>query len=586
MQNKLLKKILTSMLCLLIVFSAFTGCNINNQNIPTQIEVIFSVPGEGVEEPDSQKVNVGDKITAPTNPVRANYDFVGWYTDEACTDGNEFSFDTVLTEEIATEGTFFLYAKWSVHVDTFMVSFDCRNDTSIIKVNVVSGEKVNKPADPTKESARFVGWYLDIECLTNFNADTTNIVSNLIVYAKWINVYTVNFITNGGTEIQPKMVDEGSAPNDYTTTRAGYIFSGWFIDTDCTIPYGGGGITANTTLYAKWASSEAKQYTYTFNYNYQGSPASIEKKVVEGEYVEVPTVSAEGKIFMGWYTSNACDTKADLTTKVSADVTVYAKWVDAVSVTFNYNYTNAPEAFIKTVGSGSTVEMPTTPINPNSAYTFAGWSTATNRNPDVIFPIIVSSNVTYYAQWNLSYVFEAEDLDLDDFYGFGFSGGGPIGTGCIFVDEDGSMGASNGRYVSCMNNNGTFIDFVFESDRSIENVTLTFRLSAEIKDISIGDSDRSDGVSVAQFNILVNDIEAKYGQIDITGVPPQSVPQKRPFTNYTVQINLKEGTNHIVMKTNNSIGQGGTMNATAPMVDCLIMSTYSGLTFTKKTGNY
>jgi len=588
MKNRFFNRILAIALCLSIL-SVFTACNGGNQSVSQtdkKIEVVFSVAGEGVVEPDPQEVFIGKTVTEPANPVRANYDFGGWYTDEACTEGNKFSFDTVLTENMATSGTIFLYAKWAAHVDTFTVGFDSKNGTPVIDFSVVSGSKVNKPVNPVKEGNRFGGWYLDIECSTLFDADTTKIVSNLTVYAKWIKVYTVNFVTNGGLEIKSQTVDEGSTPSNYNTAREGYIFSGWFTDAGCTAPYIGGVITADITLYAKWASSEAKQFTYTFDYNYKDSPAPIEKKVVEGGYVEAPIVIAEGKIFKGWYTGSTCETAADLTDKVSADVRVYAKWADAATVTFDYNYINAPEAVINTVESGSSLEMPKIPVNSDSAYTFAGWSSAASGNLDVNFPVIISSDIIYYAQWNSNYVFEAEDLNLDDFYGFGFSGGGPIGTGCILVDDNGSMGASNGRYISCMNNYGTSIDFVFDSDRIMNNIKLTFRLSAEIKDISIGDSDHFDDVSVGQFNILVNGEEAKYGQIDIIGVPPQSVPQRLPFADYTVNISLKAGTNHIVFKTNNKIGQGGTMNATAPMIDCLKITTYANFKFNKKSGNY
>ncbi len=43
---------------------------------------------------------------------REGYTFGGWYTDEACTDGNEFSFDMPITENIT------IYAKWVAVSDT------------------------------------------------------------------------------------------------------------------------------------------------------------------------------------------------------------------------------------------------------------------------------------------------------------------------------------------------------------------------------------------------------------------------------------------------------------------------------------
>jgi len=54
--------------------------------------------------PASQKVKKGAKATEPEKPSRENFTFMGWYTDEECTQA--FDFD----EEITSKKT--LYAKW------------------------------------------------------------------------------------------------------------------------------------------------------------------------------------------------------------------------------------------------------------------------------------------------------------------------------------------------------------------------------------------------------------------------------------------------------------------------------------------
>lgn len=68
-------------------------------------EVNFSTGGYG-DPIATQFFLAGNEYTAtrPADPVRAGYDFVGWYTDEACTQAYDFS--TVLTQGIT------LYAKW------------------------------------------------------------------------------------------------------------------------------------------------------------------------------------------------------------------------------------------------------------------------------------------------------------------------------------------------------------------------------------------------------------------------------------------------------------------------------------------
>ncbi|WP_158539833.1 InlB B-repeat-containing protein [Gordonibacter sp. 28C] len=50
-----------------------------------------------------------DKIAKPADPTREGYTFAGWYTDEACTDGNEFDFEA---NDGTVDASTTLYAKW------------------------------------------------------------------------------------------------------------------------------------------------------------------------------------------------------------------------------------------------------------------------------------------------------------------------------------------------------------------------------------------------------------------------------------------------------------------------------------------
>ena len=68
--------------------------------------LIFKENGSGASYTPPQFLE-GIAPTKPQDPVRNGYTFGGWYTDEACTDGNEFDFSAVL------ERTTRIYAKWS-----------------------------------------------------------------------------------------------------------------------------------------------------------------------------------------------------------------------------------------------------------------------------------------------------------------------------------------------------------------------------------------------------------------------------------------------------------------------------------------
>lgn len=61
---------------------------------------------QGGSSVDRQRIKSGTTAFEPDDPTYDGYTFYGWYTDAACTDGNEFDFSTVLTESTT------LYAKW------------------------------------------------------------------------------------------------------------------------------------------------------------------------------------------------------------------------------------------------------------------------------------------------------------------------------------------------------------------------------------------------------------------------------------------------------------------------------------------
>ncbi|MDR2201766.1 MAG: glycoside hydrolase family 3 C-terminal domain-containing protein [Clostridiales bacterium] len=68
------------------------------------------------------------------------------------------------------------------------------------------------------------------------------------------------------------------------------------------------------------------KYNVTFNQNYTDA-ASIVKAVESGSVADAATVTRDGYLFAGWYTDSACTSVADLNAAVTADKTVYAKWV-------------------------------------------------------------------------------------------------------------------------------------------------------------------------------------------------------------------------------------------------------------------
>lgn len=223
---------------------------------------------------------------------------------------------------------------------------------------------------------------------------------------------------------------------------------------------------------------------------------------------------------------------------------------------------------------------------------FAGWYLDAEYTTVYKESTKLSGDQNIYAKWLNMYTFEAEytqltDLPEDDLtaefgnkIGYGYSNN--VG-GLQLIQEEGDSGceASNGYYVSSLYYNGAYLEFVIESDKEVEDAILTLRFSSEYYDMKLDDDN---------FLVLVNGEAVKHGEIDLSGaITDMSSLSKRAFTDHKVDtaIHLQEGSNTIRLQVNNSEKQGttGTMNAIAPMMDCIYVYTDAELTWEPFTGN-
>ena len=65
------------------------------------------------------------------------------------------------------------------------VSFDALNGTPINTVTAVTGGKIAKPEDPTKEGFVFAGWFKESELINPWNFDEDIVTEDITLYAKW-----------------------------------------------------------------------------------------------------------------------------------------------------------------------------------------------------------------------------------------------------------------------------------------------------------------------------------------------------------------------------------------------------------------
>ncbi len=73
------------------------------------------------------------------------------------------------------------------------------------------------------------------------------------------NGFTVSFDTDGGSHITNQKAMHGDFLTVDTPVKEGYVFTGWFLDPTCTLPFNPAhdAITESITLYAGWRKAAA-----------------------------------------------------------------------------------------------------------------------------------------------------------------------------------------------------------------------------------------------------------------------------------------------------------------------------------------
>ncbi len=115
----------------------------------------------------------------------------------------------------------------------YTVTFNSQGGSEVAPQAVYAGEKIVKPANPTKEKEYFVDWYKEAECTNVWDFENETVSQDITLYAKWTSIaYTVTFETNGGTAIEAQLVPEGTFATKPATapTKEGNLFEGWYTE--------------------------------------------------------------------------------------------------------------------------------------------------------------------------------------------------------------------------------------------------------------------------------------------------------------------------------------------------------------------
>ena len=374
----------------------------------TETRKIVFHKNDDTQTTEEKTAEVGSQASGLERPKWTSdvLDLAGWYTDAACTDGNEYTFSgTVASGTVALD----LYAKWTADVEFLKndgtTGEEAVYDTVTVKYN---GNAAAPDTNPQREGYTFAGWYKvanpsagDVQ----FNFETEKITAHTKLYANWtIRTYTVTFdAQNGENVVTQTNVPYGTLlekPQD--PQNGSKHFLGWFLqDETKAYDFENTPVRGDITLYAHWSDKEV--FTVTFDKQAEDAVLSPSSSIVEsGGKVMQPSITREHWKLKGWYRDKILtegSQKFDFeNTSVEESFTLYAHWERITyTVTFLTGVTETIPA--QTVNSGEYAQLPTQELQ-REGYKFAGWylEDATEAYKFTGTPIL--DNITLTAKWN------------------------------------------------------------------------------------------------------------------------------------------------------------------------------------------
>lgn len=376
-----------------IRFETFGGNTIDNRDyVPGFKYYDYSVSNTGL----------------PT-PTREGSYFLGWFTDES------FSVQ-VENNSVVDENVHTLYAKWSTLLS---VRFETFGGNTIDNRDYHSGRAFNASPNPglptpTKEEARFLGWFDAPDFSTQMTASDI-VPENLhTLYAKWAEKTSCTFIDYRENRKENKEFYHNISYN--TTPNTGFVrwtaqttpvFIGWFAklqklqnpvrNTD-TVPD-----KRDMTLFARWCVA--------VDFHTDGGN-SLEKGLYEpgmlyGESPNegLPKPYKAGFSFMGWFADQGLNTSVtDNSLVPDRDHALYAKWKGATIITVSFEMNGGVELSPKTFQADGLRygDAPNTglPLPTWVGHRFIGWFANQNLSEAVSDNTVVpSNNHTLYAKW-------------------------------------------------------------------------------------------------------------------------------------------------------------------------------------------
>lgn len=243
----------------------------------------------------------------------------------------------------------------------------------------------------------FKGWYYDSSFTQLVPSTFVTPDKDLTVYAKWQpNTYAVTYIDGGDANTNPLYYTYGTTVVLQKTTRTGYDFVGWYLDSELSqqitnitdIMYG------DIILYGKW---DIKVYTITYVLNGGENSERNPKTYTINAEINLYTPTRNGYTFGGWYYNTTFNEQIITPfTAPANDLTVYAKWT---ANTYDITYVDGGDTNTNpttyTYGVGFTLSTPT-----KAGYNFIGWYVDSEFEEEITsISNTILGDLIVYAKW-------------------------------------------------------------------------------------------------------------------------------------------------------------------------------------------
>lgn len=196
------------------------------------------------------------------------------------------------------------------------ITLDYNYDGASTKtVSVSEGEKLEKPADPTRDGWTFDGWYTDADCTYPYDFENT-VSEAFTLYASWLDpnkeYVTVTFDYNyaGATASGTQRVEKGTKvtkpetpvreADDMTESAT---FKTWTLDALGSEEFDFDTvINEDTTLYANWSTKYVFEAEYVYLDDIENG-AGFSGQGVRGKNLVVRDTTGSGKASNGFFVS-------------------------------------------------------------------------------------------------------------------------------------------------------------------------------------------------------------------------------------------------------------------------------------------